>query len=226
MRIRVIALVVLFAAVAAFPQQQRPSIEGVAPGLQLPAHFAQKIEAGKTHVGSAVRARLEIATLINGQVVPRDAVLEGHVEESVARTPDGPSRLRVVMDSAHWKGGQTHFIAYLTNRYHPFVLHDRDDTATSPEDELPQASAPRRNRRQQNAMARARGSMDVRPADQRKATQDTLAGISPNRVPIANVRPVSTPTGAVTLTSDRNIKLDKRTVYGFDGGASVAAQKH
>ena len=65
----------------------------------------QNVAAGTTSVGTKVQAKLAVATLVDGMVVPRDAVLSGEVTESVAKSATDPSRLAVRMDSAQWKKG-------------------------------------------------------------------------------------------------------------------------
>jgi len=86
---------------------------------ELPIILRQSIEAGKTAVGTKVEARLVMATMIMGGVIPRDAVIFGEVIESVARSGNSPSRLAIRMDSAQWKNGGAKFKMYLTAWYYP-----------------------------------------------------------------------------------------------------------
>ena len=46
-----------------------------------------------------------MATLMDGVVIPQDAVISGHVEQSVAKTADAPSLLKIKFESARWKKG-------------------------------------------------------------------------------------------------------------------------
>ena len=60
----------------------------------------QSITAGKTPVGAKIQAKLEVATLLDGTVIPRNAVFSGEVIESVAKTRTEPSRIALRMDSS------------------------------------------------------------------------------------------------------------------------------
>jgi hypothetical protein len=62
------------------------------------------VAAGKTPVGAKIKARLAVATLIDGKVIPRSAVFSGEVIDSAAKTADA-SRLAIRMDSMVWKKG-------------------------------------------------------------------------------------------------------------------------
>src|SRR5271167_996536 len=55
------------------------------PGLEFPVFMRQKVVAGTTPVGTKVEAKLAVATLVNGTVVPQDALFSGEVTESVAK---------------------------------------------------------------------------------------------------------------------------------------------
>ena len=86
---------------------------------ELPIVLRQPVEAGKTAVGTKVEAGLVMATMINGAVLPRGAVISGEVTESVAKSNNSPSRLAIRMDSAQWKNGEAKFKVYLTAWYYP-----------------------------------------------------------------------------------------------------------
>jgi hypothetical protein len=81
------------------------------------------VAAGKTPVGAKIKARLAVATLIDGKVIPRSAVFSGEVIDSAAKTATDPSRLAIRMDSVVWKKGSASLTAYLTAWYYP--LEDR-----------------------------------------------------------------------------------------------------
>jgi hypothetical protein len=73
---------------------------------------------------------------------------------------------------------------------------------------------------------RTQGHMDTRPADQRTDIGNSFH-VSAIRVPMPHVVPVTVAQGGMTLTSTaRNIKLDKDTVYGFEGSSPLAAASH
>ena len=82
------------------PGQPTPAASGSSGALEFPVIMRQNVVAGTTPVGTKVQAKLAVATLVDGVVVPRDAVLSGEVTESVAKSAIDPSRLAIRMDSA------------------------------------------------------------------------------------------------------------------------------
>src|SRR5580700_1277966 len=109
-------LAVILGSIVLLGQQQSPSPLG---GTEFPIFMKQNIVAGKTPVGTKIQAKLVAATLVNGVVVPRDAILSGEVIESVKKFASDPSRLAIRMDSADWKKGSVPIKAYLTAWYYP-----------------------------------------------------------------------------------------------------------
>ncbi len=99
--------------------QQPPQSSSPLVGTEFPIFMKQNIVAGKTPVGTKIQAKLVAATLVNGVVVPRDAILSGEVIESVKKSASDPSRLAIRMDSADWKKGSVPIKAYLTAWYYP-----------------------------------------------------------------------------------------------------------
>jgi NDP-sugar pyrophosphorylase family protein len=79
----------------------------------------QGVTAGKTPVGSKIQAKLGVSTLVDGTVIPRNAVFWGEVIESVAKKGPNPSRVSVRMDSVQWKNGSAALKVYLTAWYYP-----------------------------------------------------------------------------------------------------------
>jgi hypothetical protein len=98
---------------------------GPVPIQELPVNLQQAVTAGKTAVGTKVQAKLMMATLVNGTVVPRNAVLSGEVLESTAKTGNEPSKIGIRMDSVTWKNGSASASAsirvYLTGWFFPTV---------------------------------------------------------------------------------------------------------
>ena len=86
---------------------------------EFPVLMRQDSIAGKTTVGTKVEAKLVLGTLLNGTVIPKNAILSGEVIESVAKSPTEPSRLAVRMDSVQWKNGSAPVELYLTSWYYP-----------------------------------------------------------------------------------------------------------
>src|SRR5271169_2621209 len=106
--------------------QTKAAAPASSAGLELPVTMRQNVAAG-TPVGTKVQAKLAVATLVNGVVVPQDAILSGEVIESAAKSAAGPSRLALRMDSVRWKNGsapkalQLTTKVFLTAWYYPAV---------------------------------------------------------------------------------------------------------
>jgi hypothetical protein len=98
---------------------QNPATSHPAGVQEFPVILQRNVAAGKTPAGTRIEAKLEAPTLVNGTVVPRDAVFSGGVIESIARTATGPSRLALRMDSVKWKKGSVPVKVYLTAWYYP-----------------------------------------------------------------------------------------------------------
>src|SRR5215469_6682578 len=84
--------------------QKTPAAPDPPAVLEFPVLLQDEVESGKTPVGTKVHAKLTFATLVNHEVIPKDAVFSGVVIESVAKTGKSPSRLAIRMDSVQWKG--------------------------------------------------------------------------------------------------------------------------
>lgn len=67
-----------------------------------------------------MQAKLRMATLVNGTVIPQGAVFSGKVVESAAKTKTDPSKLAIRIDSAQWKNGSTALKIYLIGWFYPF----------------------------------------------------------------------------------------------------------
>ncbi len=199
-----------------------------APVLELPVRMRQKVEAGKTPAGSKIQAKLVVATLVQGVVIPEDAVLSGEVIESAAKSATDPSRLSIRMDSAEWKNGAVPVALpftskiYLTAWYYPAAAPAVQDFPGA----LPDASHSNSQRRGGSAPYPDPNTPDSPPYSRgnTSGTSNPLptapsATISPHRVPMKNMELTRHGDGAVTLTSTRsNIKLDKSTTYVFAAG--------
>ena len=173
----------------------------------------QTVAAGKTPVGTKVQAKLVVATMVSGVVVPQGAILSGEVTESVAKSATDPSRLAIRMDSAQWTNGSAPIKVYLTAWYYPLqrqqirisrlgcrTLETTRDLAWV----APTPARGTRLHRHFRALTRA-------PAP--------APDISKHRVLMKNVESMRNTDGAVTLTSKRfNIKLDKETTYVLAAG--------
>jgi len=206
--------------------QTAPAAPSSTVGLEFPVIMRQNVAAGATPVGTKVEAKLTLATLVNGVVVPQDAILSGEVTESVAKSATAPSRLAIRMDSAQWKNGSALKVlqltkkVYLTAWYYPVAMPSRQDLSTG----LPDAAS---NPRVWNGAGVYPGPRNptLPPFPDPDTGRDKDAGPAPasntsqRRVSMKSVESASSGDGAVTLTSKRsNIKLDKTTTYVFAAG--------
>ncbi len=179
---------------------------------ELPIVLRQTVEAGKTAVGTKVEARLVMATMIKGGVLPRGAVISGEVTESVAKSNNSPSRLAIRMDSAQWKNGEAKFKVYLTAWYYPPAPMVPPDLSYGP---------PGDNRNWGGVNPTVDTTDPPNPSQRLSTQQDNgvNAGapgsiISGKRVLMKNMKSVSGADGSVVLVSSRsNIKLNKVTTY-------------
>jgi hypothetical protein len=179
---------------------------------ELPMLLRQAVEAGKTPVGTKVEARLVMATMIKGGVLPRGAVLAGEVIESVAKSHDSSSRLAIRMDSAQWKNGEAKFKVYLTAWYYP--------PAPVPPPNI--SYVPQGDRRNWGGVDPTVDTTDPpNPAQRLSTHEDNGVNVAPpasvisgKRVAIKNVKAESSADGELVLVSTRsNIKLNKVTTY-------------
>jgi len=193
--------------------QPAPATRNLPAGLEFPVIMRQTVAAGKTPVGTKVQAKLVVATMVSGGVIPQGAILPGDVTESVAKSATDPSRLAIRMDSAQWTNGSAPIKVYLTAWYYPAATPADQDLSSG----LPDAG--------NNPRPRMGG---VYPG-QRNPTSPPFSGsdtgsspapdISKHRILMKNVESTPASDGAVTLTSKRfNIKLDKETTYVMAAG--------
>src|SRR6202162_3686572 len=127
------------------PSQPAPIAHSSAGAREFPVIMRQNVTAGVTPVGAKVQAKLAVATLVDGVVVPRDAILSGEVTESVAKSATDPSRLAIRMDSAQWKKGSAPIVlslaskVYLTAWYYPVAETRTQDLSDESPDDGPQS---------------------------------------------------------------------------------------
>jgi hypothetical protein len=200
--------------------------------LELPVTMRQKVAAGKTAVGTKVQAKLAVATLVDGVVVPRDALLSGEVTESVAQSATNPSRLAIRMDSAQWKNGAAPIVlslapkVYLTAWYYPVTMPTTQDSSSG----LPDALNHPRPWGGTGAYPGPRNPTapqfpDPDPGRDRDTGLAPPSNISQHRVLMKDVESKRTNEGAITLTSKHsNIKLDKATTYVLATGDRLPAK--
>ena len=203
------ALLVAVLASATSPAQPSPA----ALGLEFPVMMRQNVLAGRTQVGTRVEAKLVLATLVRGEVVPQDAILSGQVTESTAMSATEPSRLSIYVDSIHWKDKSLPVHVYLTAWYYPATtLGDRD---LSDDPFSSSHTSGHRNGADIPGLQPLSGS-----------DQNSPPGILNHRVRMKDVDSARNPDGSLALTSKRfTIKLDKRTTYVLAAGDLGASGK-
>jgi hypothetical protein len=213
-------LTLLLGPAALFSQVTSASASPVI-GNEFPVVMKQNVAAGKTPLETKVQAKLAVATLVNGVVIPRDAVLSGEVIESTAKSKDDPSRLAIRLDSAEWKNGTAKIKVYLTAWYYPVATMMNQDLSYEPPD------AARGGKKDWNGMGTypdpnnpiSQGRFPGRDTDKDSGTTapaTTASNISKHRVVMKDVESTRNNDGGFTVTSTRsNIKLDKVTTYVF-----------
>jgi hypothetical protein len=210
--------------------QAKPTVPRATALLDLPIIMRQKVAAGKTPVGTMVQAKLAVATLLNGVVLPEDAILTGEVIESVAKSATNPSSLAIRMDSAQWATGVAHIKAYLTAWYYPLV------TAAEDEDHSGDSTNAAANLKHWNgpgyipdSTVRFAQHVPNRNTEDDKGptapTPPSVSSISKHRTLMKDIQTTSHSDGALALTSKQStIKLDKTTIYMVVAGVLQSAK--
>jgi hypothetical protein len=173
----------------------------------------QTVISGKTAAGTKIQAKLGAATLVEGAVIPRNAVFSGEVIESAAKTATGPSRLAKRMDTVQWKGLSASLKVYLTSWYYP--------TKDDPGQNLQYGPTQPASRTWNGAGAYPDPNSKVyKPfpegdSDKAESVPDTPSSIlSSHRVLMRDMQSERNRDGVITIVSYRsNIKLDRLTTY-------------
>lgn len=205
------------------------SVLNSSAGLEFPATMRKKIVAGVTPVGTAVQAKLEVATLVDGVVVPENAILSGEVTESSAKSDTDPSRLAIRMDSARWKRHGSPQVVKFTSKVYLTAWSYPTTSTPLPDVEYQSPDLPS-GQRNRNRLGSYPGTPPAQhpqgpddgsdsPATTTQPASATSSSAAPHRVRIKDVESTRARDGAVALTSRHsNIKLDKSTTYVFAGG--------
>jgi hypothetical protein len=199
-----------FLSAASIGQQTPPASSSPSPVLrEFPVVLQQNVETGKTPVGAKVQAKLAAATLFDGTVIPKNAVMFGVVVESEAKSAKDRARLAIRMDSAHWNGGWAPLKAYLMPLYYP--------TTAQAVPSLPNGSQDPNSRTldgEQSESPMQRPS----PNNDSQVSQTAIPGtpISNRPVRMKNVTLAPAADGGIALVSEHaNVKLYKLTTYVF-----------
>jgi hypothetical protein len=203
----VVASLILIVSCSASGQQQAATASVI--GVQeFPVVFLHSVSAGRTPVGTKIQAKLTIATLLNGTVVPQNAEFSGEVVMSQARTENRPSRLSVRLDSVSWKDGSTSVKAYVTNWFYPGIA-ESDQTSQSGSVPWQGPTSP----------------VPV-PSYTPSAPDVPKTTTSQHREKMKDVDSERSSDGTVTLVSKQhNLKLDHSTVYVLTPGDLVPATR-
>lgn len=211
-----------FAQQSNSPTSTPPSVSA---GSEFPVNMRQNVTAGNTPVGTKVQAKLVVATMVNGVVVPRDATLSGEVTESVKKTKTDPSHLGIRLDLAEWKGGSSPIKVYLTTWYYPEETMAGQDLSYQPQG----ATDGKRNWNGQGAYPDPSNPISQQKFPGRNTDKDkvseptsTASNISKHRILMKNIESSRTGDGAVALISSHsNIKVDRLTTYVFAAGGAL-----
>jgi hypothetical protein len=181
---------------------------------EFPMILENNIVAGKTAIGTKIQAKLCVATLANGIVIPRNAVFSGEVTESMAKTANSPSRLTILMKSVQWKNGSAVIKAYLTPWYYPTLNQASSQNLqygpTQPANRTWNGEGQYPDPNSKVYRPFPSGDEDKSGA----APDATTSVISSRRVPIKDVESEPSNNGGITIVSRKgNIKLDKTTTY-------------
>jgi hypothetical protein len=193
----------------AFVGQQTPTTPASPLTSEFPVLMRQDINAGKTAVGAKVEAKLIVATLLNGTVIPKNAILSGEVTESAAKSATEPSRLALRMDSVRWKNGSAPVKLYLTSGYYPAVAIAPPNLSYGPTD----AEHTPRSWNGDGPYYDPKSPV-YQPLPGHENDPHPVPNTTNHRVQMKNVEGLRGPGGEVILVSKAsNIKIDKATTY-------------
>jgi len=213
-----------FAALLGQQKAAAPSPPGV---REFPVIMQQNVTAGVTPVGTKITAKLTMATLVNGVVLPRNAVFSGEVTESVAKSATGPSRLALRMDSVQWKNGSAPIKVYLTGWYYPTRLDAGPKLAYGPPNNSVTWKTGNGAGTYPDRNSPASQPFPGHDADRNPdlGSTEPLAVTSEHRVMMKNVESARNHDGSIAITCTRsNIKLDKATSYVLASAELVPAK--
>jgi hypothetical protein len=227
-RSRAVAILILFVVIvissASILSQQKPAASAPPGTQEFPVVMEQNVAAGKTPAGTKIRAKLEVATLIGGTVVPRNAVFSGEVIESAAKTATDPSRLAIRIDSVLWKKGSASVTAFLTAWYYPTRDANGQDLQYGP-------TQPANRTWNGQGQYPDPNSKIYRPFPGSDSGNDASAPNTPSsaasnrRVLMRDVESAKNADGVVAIVSkSTNIKLDKLTTYVLATGDLLPAK--
>jgi len=204
---------VLLLSSTALLGQQKSVPSAASAAQEFPVVFQESMVAGKTAIGTKVEAKLGMATLVNGTVIPQGAVFSGEVVASTAKNKTEPSRLGIKIDSARWKSGSATLKLYLVGWFYPALAEAGQDLQYGPQQPATrtwngQGEYPADNTKVYRPFPSA-------GADGNSSGPDTSTSVtSQHRMKMKNVETDRGNDGTIALVSSHsNIKLDKLTTY-------------
>ena len=220
---------------AALLCQTTSATRGSSAALEFPVTMRRNVVAGATAVGTRVEAKLTVATLVNGAVVPKDAIFSGEVTESEAKSVNCPSRLSIYLDAVRWKNGSTPRVlqltqkVYLTSWYYAAVTQslqqpsDDNSLAGAIPVDTPPAMGHRKNTRTNPPYSDpGHQTFPAHDPDRKDDTSSGTSNASQRRVLMKNVESTRNSEGATLTCKHSNIKLDRTTTYVFAPGGAGA----
>jgi hypothetical protein len=198
--------------------QQKPSFSPAGRGLEFPVVMRQSLVSGKTAVGTKIQAKLAVATLVDGVVVPRNAVFSGEVVESVAKTADKPARLAIRMDALKWKDLSAPAKLYLTSWFYPTTEAGGQNLQYGPTQ--PASRTWNGAGAYPDPNSKIYKPFPEGTPDKNDSVPDTPSStLSNRRVLMRDIQSEKNREGVITLVSYRvDIKLDRITTYVLAAG--------
>ena len=222
-------LLSVFCSATLLGQQTSPSTASPSPAppgaQEFPVVMQQSVAAGKTPVGTKIQAKLGLATLSQGTVIPRNAVFSGEVTESVAKSKADPSRLAIRMDSVQWKDGTATIKLFLTAWYYPPKDMSGQDLQYGPQE--PANRTWNGQGQYPDPNSKVYKPFPGSESDKGSSVPDTPSSATSNhRILMKDVESIRTDSGDLELVSKHsNIKLDKLTTYVLAAGDLIPAKK-
>jgi hypothetical protein len=200
--------------------QQRPNFSTPSRVQEFPVVMRQSVVSGKTAVGTKIQAKLGVATLVEGVVIPRNAVFSGEIIESVAKTASGASRLAIRMDTVHWKDLSASIKVYLTSWYYPTQDEGGQNLQYGPTQPASRTWNGAGAYPDPNSKSYKPFPGSDSDSDKAGSVPDTPSSILSNhRVLMRDIQSERNREGVITIVSYReNIKLDRLTTYVLSAG--------
>ena len=204
-----VAILACFFAASIGQQKSPTSSSGVLH--EFPLVLQQSIESGKAKIGTKVQAKLAVAIVFDGTVIPRNAVFSGLVIESTPKSAKEPAKLAIRIETAEWKHGSSSITAYVLPLYYPATTQSVQNFG-----DAPQESGPTTSNGAQGSSSESPMYHQSFPANESQAAIPEIPSPSNRPVQSKNVTVAPADEGGAALVSEHsNIKLFKLTTYVF-----------